>query len=63
MRIFIILGIILFVIGILLSIITSRWQGYYYESTYSPLSLIGLLLIIIGLGLVLITAYLNGQLN
>lgn len=66
MKIIMILGIVLFTIGLLIQMITAKWswwRGGYYSSNNKPLSFIGWLSIISGLGIVLLVAYLNGQLG
>ena len=65
MKIIMLLGIVLFVIGLLIQMITAKWSWWTFDYTSShnkPLSFIGWILITIGLGLVILTAYLNGQL-
>ncbi|EUJ38014.1 hypothetical protein BCAMP_09155 [Brochothrix campestris FSL F6-1037] len=62
----ILVGAIIFGIGLFIQLITAKWSwrlGGYYKSKNKPLSLIGLCIIILGLVIIVMSAIANGQLK
>lgn len=66
MDIVILIGAVIFGIGLLITALNTKIRyGWFthYENRNNGLSWIGILLIILGLGIILLKAYLNGQFN
>lgn len=60
------IGIIIFVVGLLINVANAKWSwktGAYTASKNRIRTLLGWLLITIGLAIVIVTAYNNGQLG
>ena len=61
-----VIGIVMFIIGIIVKIFNAKWSwrtGAYTRSKNKTLSLVGWILIIVGLAIVVLVAYQGGQLN
>jgi hypothetical protein len=60
------IGIGMTMIGIVISILTTRWQNgwfFQYRSTNKFLSVLSVIFIMIGMILMIMVAYVNGQLG